>query len=273
MLAAVVLLVSVNWALETLKWQVLMRRVHPMGFLPAYRAVLTGVAFSLGTPNRIGDFGGRMLHVPAASRGRSVTLAIFAGFSQLLVTLLMGCAGVLLLSGRLRSVGDGWVDLLQWSVLASLALCLPVFIRPDLVTRMFSTLSAWTRIPDYAAAVSELRPGEKAAVLALSLLRFVVFGVQYCLMLGYLGVGIGWWEGFWAVAVFYLAMTLVPTVALLELGLRWQFSLIIFGLFTSNLLGVYVAATGIWLLNLVLPALVGAVLSLGLRPFRQGPPA
>ena len=271
MLAAAALLVFVNWAVETLKWQVLMRRLHPMGFFPAYRAVLTGVAFSLGTPNRIGDFGGRMLHVPAGKRGRSVTLSVYAGFSQLLVTLLMGSAGILLLNARLRLTGGGWVDILMGASVASLIICLPIFLRPGLFTRLFSRLPAWTRLADYATAVSGLRGGEKAEVFLLSLLRFAVFGLQYCLMLAYLGAGIGWWEGFWAVAVFYLAMTLIPSVALLELGLRWQFSLLVFGLFTRNLLAVYVASTGIWVFNLVLPALVGGVLSLNLRVFREGP--
>lgn len=267
MLALVLLLVFVNWALETSKWQVLMRRVHPMGFLPAYRAVLSGLAFSLGTPNRIGDFGGRMLHVPEGMRGRSVTLTLFAGFSQLLVTLVMGSVGVFLLADRLRAHGGRWVDLLQWAVALSLAVVIPVFLRPGLVTRMFRRLPAWTRLSDYATAVSDLRTSEKTEVFLLSLLRFAVFCLQYCLMLRHMGVGIGWWEGFWAVAVFYLAMTLLPTVALLELGFRWQFSLLVFGVFTQNLLGVYVAATGIWLFNLVLPALAGGLLSLNLRPF------
>ena len=269
MLAAVALLVFCNWALETLKWQVLMRRLHPMGFFPAFRAVLTGVAFSLGTPNRIGDFGGRMLHLPEGKRGRSVTLSAYAAFSQLLVTLLMGLAGILLLNDRLSLAEGAWVDLLLWASVASLILCLPVFVRPGQFARLFKRLPAWTRLAHYTSALSGLGRGEKTEVFLLSLLRFCVFGLQYCLMLAYLGAGIGWWEGFWAVAVFYLAMTLVPSVALLELGLRWQFGLLVFGLFTRNLLAVYVASTGIWLFNLVLPGLVGGILSLNVRLFRQ----
>jgi hypothetical protein len=273
MLSVVLLLVFVNWAIEALKWQVLMRRLHPIGFFAAYRAVLTGLAFSFGTPNRVGDFGGRMLLVPEGKRGRSVTLSIFSGFSQLLVTLLMGAAGLYLLSGRFRASGGGWVDPLLWVVTGCLCIVVPVFLRPDLVTGLFSRLPSWTRLADYTSSVADMRAREKTEVFLLSMARFMVFGVQYCLMLAYMGSGIGWWEGFWAVAVFYLAMTLLPTYALLELGFRWQFSLLIFGLFTPNLLGVYAAATGIWVFNLLLPACVGGLLSLGLKPARQAPPA
>jgi hypothetical protein len=273
MLSFVLLLVFVNWAIEALKWQVLMRRLHPTGFLAAYRAVLAGLAFSFGTPNRVGDFGGRMLLVPEGKRGRSVTLSLFSGFSQLLVTLLMGSAGVFLLSGRLRESAGGWVDILLLAVTGCLCIVMPVFLRPDLVARLLSRLPSWTRLADYSSSVADMRGREKVEVFLLSLARFLVFGVQYCLMLECMGAGIGWWECFWAVSVFYLAMTLLPTYALLELGFRWQFSLLIFGLFTRNLLGVYAAATGIWIFNLLLPACVGGLLFLGLKPARQVPPA
>lgn len=270
MLPVVVALVFVNWAVETLKWQVLMDRVHAMGFPTAFRAVLAGLAFSLGTPNRVGDFGGRMLFLPEGSRGRSIGPTLFAGFSQLMVTLMMGSAGLAVLGERFREAGGAWVDALQSIVLLCILLGSILFLRPDLFTGLFTRLPGGRRLEPYAAVVGGLPAGDKARVLLLSVVRFIVFGIQYCLMLRYMAVGIGWWEGFWAVAVFYLAMTLLPTVALLELGFRWQFSLLVFGVFTDNLLGVYVAATGIWMLNLLLPAAAGGLLSIGVKPFGQG---
>ena len=60
-----------------------------------------------------------------------------------------------------------------------------------------------------------------------------------------------------ALSVFYLLMTVVPSIALLELGLRWQYGIIVFGAFNDNLLGIYAASTAIWLVNLLLPAVIG----------------
>jgi hypothetical protein len=39
----------------------------------------------------------------------------------------------------------------------------------------------------------------------------------------------------------------------------------LFGLFSGNILGIYAAATGIWLINLVLPAMAGSLFILGIR--------
>jgi hypothetical protein len=102
-------------------------------------------------------------------------------------------------------------------------------------------------------------------VMLLSLLRFLVFIIQYNLMLQLMQVEMGWWSGFWTVSVLFLLLATLPTIALLELGLRWEYSIMLFGLFSGNILGIYAAATGIWLINLVLPAMAGSLFILGIR--------
>jgi hypothetical protein len=84
-------------------------------------------------------------------------------------------------------------------------------------------------------------------------------------MLRGMEAGTDWGTGFLAVSVFYLLMAVVPSIALLELGLRWQYGIIIFGTFTENLIGVYAASTAIWLLNLLLPAVIGTFVAAGFR--------
>jgi acetyl-CoA synthetase len=51
--------------------------------------------------------------------------------------------------------------------------------------------------------------------------------------------------------------------SLLELGLRWQYGIIVFGAFTDKLVGVYTASTAIWLVNLLLPAVIGTFVAAG----------
>jgi hypothetical protein len=43
----------------------------------------------------------------------------------------------------------------------------------------------------------------------------------------------------------------------------------LFGLYSANTVGIYAAATGIWLVNLVLPALAGSLFILGVRVLRD----
>ena len=106
-------------------------------------------------------------------------------------------------------------------------------------------------------------------VIVLSALRFLVFGIQYNLLLEVMHVEIDWFVGFWLVSILFLMLAIMPSIALLELGLRWQYNLFLFGLFSANAIGIYAVATGIWLINLVLPAIIGTILMLGVKVFKE----
>jgi hypothetical protein len=57
------LLVGVNWGLESLKWQRLIYPLETPVFLPVVlKSVLCGVTVSMLTPNRTGEYVGRILN-------------------------------------------------------------------------------------------------------------------------------------------------------------------------------------------------------------------
>ena len=60
LLSLVVLFMILNWGIETVKWKLLIDRIHPLSWLDAVEGILFGVTFSLFTPSRIGEFGGRV---------------------------------------------------------------------------------------------------------------------------------------------------------------------------------------------------------------------
>ncbi len=64
-------------------------------------------------------------------------------------------------------------------------------------------------------------------------------------------------------------LAIVPTIALVEIGLRGEISLRLMGMFTSNSLGTSLTSVTIWFVNLVLPAIAGSVLILGIKVFKR----
>ena len=92
-LITAVLLVPLNWGLETQKWRELMHRIEAIPFGLAYKAVLAGVAFSVITPNRIGEYGGRILMVKA-EKWQTVVATLVGSFSQIIVLMGAGFFGL-----------------------------------------------------------------------------------------------------------------------------------------------------------------------------------
>src|SRR5690606_19904953 len=91
---SVIAMVFINWGLEARKWQLLVQPIQHMNFFTAYKSVLTGVALSINTPNRIGEYGGRILYIKEGSRIKAISLSIAGSISQLIITLLLGCGGL-----------------------------------------------------------------------------------------------------------------------------------------------------------------------------------
>jgi hypothetical protein len=67
----------------------------------------------------------------------------------------------------------------------------------------------------------------------------------------------------------FLVMAIVPTFAIAELGIRGKVSVAIAGLFTGNSLAIIAGTAGMWLLNLVLPALAGSLFLLTIKFFKE----
>lgn len=270
----VFVLMLINWGIEARKWQVLLLPIQRMPFLRAFKATLTGVSFAMNTPNRIGEYGGRMLFVDEGNRLKSVSLTIAGSFSQLIVTLILGVTGLYVLSDELmqKEQLSGlaiWFKSIRWMLVIITLVCLLIYFRISWIIKGIERLPGLTTFVQHIVVMEELSVTLLLRVLSLSLLRFIVFTIQYNLLLQVLHVGVDVWVGFWLVSVLFLCLAIWPTIAILELGLRWEYSLFLFSLYSSNTVGIYAVATAIWLINLVVPAMAGSLFLLGLRIFKK----
>jgi hypothetical protein len=66
----------------------------------------------------------------------------------------------------------------------------------------------------------------------------------------------------------FFVLAAVPTVALTELGVRGSISIFFIGLVSTNILGILVSSFALWIINLVIPALIGSLFVLELNFFR-----
>ena len=82
LLLVVALLMVVNWSIESLKWQVLLSHLFKIKFVQALKSVVAGVAFTMVTPNHMGEFIGRVFYVPDGTRIRAAALTLVGSVSQ-----------------------------------------------------------------------------------------------------------------------------------------------------------------------------------------------
>jgi hypothetical protein len=136
---------------------------------------------------------------------------------------------------------------------------------------MFLSRVRWLRsIHSGFMALTHFSRRELIYVLGLSFFRYAVFLLQYFCLFHFFDVDITLPVTFLCVAMLFMLLALVPGMALAELGVRGKLSLLILGTFSSNAIGIVLAVTSIWFLNLIVPAIAGGFLMQGRKQVEKG---
>ncbi len=272
----VIVLVFVNWGLEARKWQLLMNDVQRMNFLTAFKSVLCGVTLSLNTPNRIGEYGGRILFVNDGNRLKAVTLSIAGSISQLIITLLLGTGGMFFIlfqlpadSATVPYFTPFLIKFLLYLNTCLVLLFLLFFFRLSWIVRIIEKIPAFSKLAKYVSVLENFHANILLRLLVISFMRYIVFVIQYIFMMHLLNVGIAWWQSFWILSLLFWVLAIVPSFAIAEIGIRGKFGLALLGLFSNNKTGIVAVMFSIWLFNLFIPAVTGGLLIISKKYFKQ----
>lgn len=271
-----VILMPVNWGIEALKWQYLTRRLQNFSFYTALKSVLAGTSITMLTPNRVGEYGGRIMYVREENRIAAIPLTILGSMSQLFVTIIMGTIGLLIFrylrhfdSVLFHFLPDlAGTILIYISILLSLLLIM-IYLRVGFLIKLILQIPVLKKFVKYLHFLQEFSRKELLRILFLSFIRYVVFILQYILLLKVMQVPVPFADCFWLLTVFYLVMTMAPTIGFTELPLRAAASVEIFRIYSTNVLGMQAASLSIWIINLVIPAIIGSLLIFGLKIMKE----
>jgi hypothetical protein len=271
-----IVLVFVNWGIESLKWRLLVNQVQQFSFARAVKSVLSGCVVTLLTPNRVGEFGGRILYVKAEHRLKAISLSLVGSVSQLLVTMLMGSLGLLYIkyffpyNNRLLAfLPDLLSDAILYLTIGSSLLLLLFYLRLRWLVILLDRFPSFKKVVNHIRVLDEFSFQQLMQILFLSLVRYIVFVLQYVLLLHVMQVEVAGWLCFCLLTVFYMVMTIIPSLGFVELPVRVTTAWVIFKMYTGNELGIGVASMGIWLINVVLPAVVGSLLLLNIKIIKE----
>lgn len=272
----VILLAFVNWGIEARKWQVLLKPLQKIHFLRAYRSVLSGLALSLNTPNRMGEYGGRILYVKDGSRLKAISLSIAGSISQLIITLVLGCGGLMYLLffqpfrfDTLMGLSAYWIKVLLFISSVVTMILVVFFFRLSWLIKLLEKIPRSTKFIEYFNVLEEFTAKLLLRLLSLSFFRYLVFVLQYILLLEVLHVEIFWFDCFWIISVLFLVLAIVPSFAIADLGIRGKFSTALLSMYSMNTIGILGTTFGIWFINLFVPAVAGSILILGIKFFKE----
>ncbi len=277
------LLFVINYLLEAIKWQFFISPLEKISLWNSFKAVLTGVSVSMFMPNRVGDYLGRVFILKSANRIQAVISTIVGSMSQLITTLLFGSIALLIAFPKYFNL-DNQINVWLYSGLWAMVIIgdftiVFFYLNFGAFTSVIKRISGkgYEKIKKYSEVFALYKYTDMLFMIAISMLRYLVFSFQFYLLILLFNVNIGYFEAMLLIALVYLAMAIIPTVAITEIGIRGSVSVFIFTYFLSlsdnayinQELGVASASTLLWLINLVIPAIIGAVFVFNLKFFRK----
>lgn len=270
-----IILMPLNWGLEAYKWYYLVLKFEKISFLRAFKAVLLGVSIGLFTPARIGEYGGRALLVESKHIIESVVATFLGSISQFLATLFFGYIGVIYFLFYFKLIASELIYLLLSLGVFSFLLTLFLFYNIDVLVKILKRIyqrpffqhSLFIRIHylvnSWLKHVKILR-NYTASQLSLALfsafLRYIVYTLQYYLLLQFMGIEVSFVTGVACIATVFLLQTSIPLPPVTGLLARGSAALYIWQYFTTNQIAILATTFGLWILNVVIPATIGLVI-------------
>ena len=271
----VAILIPVNWGFEASKWQLLGNKLEPMSFAAAYRAVMVGLTLGFITPNRLGDYAGRVLELKSRQRLEAIGAIFIGRYCQLVATVLVGSVGLLYFILRFYWASYPGVALSVIFLLLVLSMAMLVLLyHAKAMVAVVGAIKPLRPFVQYVSVMGEYTFAEISRLLVLSLGRYFVFLVQFVLLLILFGVRLSPVEYLSGVSGTFFLKSVVPSVSLLsDLGVRELSAMYLFGLLGEGRLQVLSASLSLWLLNIAVPSAVGLYFVLRVRLARKGVPA
>ena len=259
----VILLMPLNWFIESIKWKFLVRNIEKIEIKTSFKAVFSGITFAIFTPNRIGELAGRIFVLKKENRIKAIFATAAGSLSQQMITLFIGFIGGLLFlyfyRERLINIEDRQ---LYYIKIVSIILVIIGFLLLFNLKRLSSMLNRMKlsqKMIDAINVLASYSSMELFRVLLFSLLRYIVFLFQFFLLLSFFNIDIALFEAFICIALTYFVSSVIPTFTLTEIGIRGSAALFFLGLFSDNAVGILSATALLWIINLAIPAIIGSL--------------
>lgn len=260
LMALALLLMPLNIAVEAMKWQKSVQPVEKIPFWKAFIAIFTGVTAGMMSPNRIGDFLGRIFILENGNRIKASMLTFVGNIAQMIVTVSLGCIAWIFFSKE-KNI---------WLVIAIsliiIVLLLLIYFNIHILKYLQKIIpTRWkVKTEQYMEVFGSFSRRALAQILLLAFAKYAVYSLQFVLLIWAFDVPLGYFGAMIPIMMTYLLMTVIPFITITEIAVRGSVCIFVFekwliinGINSSFSMMVFSASTLLWFYNLAIPAVTG----------------
>jgi uncharacterized membrane protein YbhN (UPF0104 family) len=263
----VFVLMFVNWGLEALKWQYLIKPLEHISFLKSLQSVFSGVTVSIFMPNRIGEFAGRIFYLEKADKIKATIKNFIGSISQLTVTLVFGLVAIAFAyyQNILRLDEIQIIKKNYWWIFLFLLL---FFISCFFFVKFYGAKFFGTKA-SYLEALYDVNYKQWLYVFLLSIVRYIVFLMQFYILLMAFDIQVAFQTAVTVIALLFFVSSFIPSFATTEVITRGATAVYLFNLADVDTSLVVVVSLLLWIINLAIPALLGGLFVWKMKFFKE----
>lgn len=259
-LAVAVILFPLNILCEAQKWQYLLREIEPMTLWEAQRQTYFGFVGAFLTPGRLGDYPARVTLLRDKSQWvTAIGLGFIGTLALAFVQVLCGLPACIVLFSNIIDKVSYKIPLIVLCALVLLLQLLIIVFYPQMARWMLRHPLKQEKLNLMFGTLADFSHRRFLTTCLISLMRYAVYCLQLWCVMVFCGIDLTLYEALLAITAYYALVTITPSVPVADAAVRGSWSIVIFGAFTNNIAGVAIAAILLWMLNSILPMIVGSV--------------
>ena len=254
-IAFILLLSVLNRFFEILKWQNLVEFIHKISLGEATKQVLAALTAGLFTPNGVGEYAGKALFFDKSNTKKVILLNLICNGIQMILTIIIGILGLLYFNAKYHVITTKTAAILLGMLLL---LFIVLFLIKKITIKGYSIEKLFHEINKIPKSIHQKN-------IILGIFRYLVFSHQYYFLFLAFDVDLPYPTLMAAITSVYFLASSLPTFQFLDFAVKGSVAVYFFGILGVNEWIVIFISTLMWLLNVVLPVIIGSYFVLNFK--------
>ncbi len=257
-LSLMFVLMLVNWGLEALKWRRLVSGIEKIGLWKSVESVFCGLTWAVFTPNRLGEYGGRVFFLSPKRRIMGVVAMAVGNIGQMVLTNVFGIIALCFFIHKFNPLEKGLFVALCALAIAFCLFFLVFYFNIRWLNGILLSMRFTRKYKKFYIVLSRYKKIELFKILSFCFARYLVFTTQYFIMFFWLIPHVHYADIIMMVCILFFIQSALPSLDLFDIGIRSVTALFFFKFLTGQNAAVVACIASIWLINIIIPAILGA---------------
>ncbi|MBL7937498.1 MAG: flippase-like domain-containing protein [Bacteroidia bacterium] len=258
-LLVVLFLMPVNWGIESYKWKSITKQIEPVSYSTALKSVFSGICVGNIAPGRAMEFLAKIVFFKPENRPGVTVLHFINGMFQMLITVTVGLISITYKLNQHQQSSSFIYAVLTVGILMILFFCWAI-LNVSFIQQKLKFIKWFKQMDD----AKHIRFSKSLIIklVSLSIIRYAVFTTQFYLIYNSLSPNNNIIQVFMSIAAYFMLTSLIPMISVIEPAIRAAIALFVFNNSGDNTIIVVLASTFVWIINVVIPSIIGYVIIL-----------